>query len=61
MDGFGAARWKVEREKELAVLRIEPFRKLPREEKAWLFQEGARRLAFLVPGDDRHKVRVVTR
>ena len=60
VDGFGAARWKVEREKELAVLRIEPFRKLPREKKAWVLEEGARLLAFLVPGDDRHDVRIVT-
>ena len=51
VDGFGSARWKVEREKgDRAVLRIEPFRKLTRAEEAEVSEEGERLLSF-VAGD----------
>jgi hypothetical protein len=47
VDGFGSARWKVEREKEKAVLRIEAFRRLSRAEKASVAEEGERLLSFI--------------
>ena len=51
VDGFGSARWKVDREKgDKAVLRIEPFRKLSRAEKAGVSEEGEGLLSF-VAGD----------
>jgi winged helix DNA-binding protein len=48
VDGFGAARWKVEREKELAVLRIEPFGRISRAEKNAVSEEAERLLSFVV-------------
>jgi winged helix DNA-binding protein len=47
VDGFGAARWKVGREKDLAVLRIEPVRRLDRAEKEAVSEEAERLLAFV--------------
>jgi hypothetical protein len=52
VDGFGSARWKVEREKDKAIMRIEPFRRLSRAEKAEVSEEGGRLLSFLA-GDAR--------
>jgi winged helix DNA-binding protein len=54
VDGFGSARWKVEREKEKAVLRIEAFRRLSRAEKASVAEEGERLLSFIA-GDARSR------
>ena len=48
VDGFGSARWKMEREREAATLLVEPFGKLPRAAKAEVAEEGARLL--VVPG-----------
>ena len=50
VDGFGSARWKVSREEDTAILRVEPFRKLSRVEKAGVSEEGERLLSF-VAGD----------
>jgi hypothetical protein len=47
VDGFGSARWKVERERDTTVMRIEPFRRLSREERATVSEEGERLLSFL--------------
>jgi winged helix DNA-binding protein len=47
VDGFGSARWKVEREKEKAVLRIEPFRRLPRADKEAVSEESEHLLSFV--------------
>jgi hypothetical protein len=57
VDGFTAARWKLEREKDAATLRIEPFRKLSRADKAQIAPEGARLIAFLAEGATSHDVR----
>jgi len=57
VDGFGSARWKVERERDTATLRIEPFRKLPRADRAAVSQEGARLLAFLAVDATKQRVR----
>jgi hypothetical protein len=56
-DGFIAARWKPEREKDLATLRIEPFRPLGREEKSKVAEEGARLMSFLEPDAGRRDLR----
>ena len=47
VDGFTAARWKLERGKEMATLLIEPFRAMTRLERTQVFEEGARLAAFL--------------
>lgn len=57
VDGFGSARWKVQRDKNTATLQIEPFRKLPRTDKSAVSEEGARLLAFLAADADRRDVR----
>jgi hypothetical protein len=57
VDGFGSARWKVEREKDKAVLRIEPFRKLSRAEKAEASEEGEDLLSFLAGDARSHDIR----
>jgi len=47
VDGFIAARWHAFREEERARLRVEPFRKLTRGERADLEAEGHRLLVLL--------------
>ncbi|MEX2421742.1 MAG: winged helix DNA-binding domain-containing protein [Actinomycetota bacterium] len=59
VDGFGSARWKMEREKDTATLRVEPFRKLTRADTSAVSEEGARLLAFLAADAIRRNVRVV--
>ena len=49
VDGFGSARWKMERDREAATLLVEPFGKLPRAAKAEVAEEGAKLLTFLAP------------
>jgi DNA glycosylase AlkZ-like len=49
VDGFGSARWKMERDRETATLLVEPFGKLPRAARAEVAEEGARLLTFLAP------------
>lgn len=58
VDGFIAARWKLERQKDLATLRVEPFRPLARKEKAEVADEGARLMSFLEPDAGRRDLRV---
>jgi hypothetical protein len=57
VDGFTAARWKLEREKDAATLRIEPLRGLSRADKAQIAPEGARLIAFLAEDATSHDVR----
>jgi hypothetical protein len=47
VDGMGAARWRLVRTKAEATLRIEPFRRLTRAERAETRSEGANLAAFL--------------
>ena len=47
VDGFGRARWKLERADGTATLRIEPFGRLSRDERAELSDEGRRLIRFL--------------
>ena len=58
VDGFTAARWKLERDEATAVLAVEPFRRLARADRAEVTEEGTRLLGFLAPDTDRRDVRV---
>lgn len=60
VDGFGAARWKLGREKDTATLRVEPFRRLTRTERGDVTEEGARLAAFLAEDAGSRDVRVAT-
>jgi hypothetical protein len=57
VDGFGSARWKVEREKDKAIIRIEPFRRLSRGERTEVSEEGGRLLSFLAGDAGSHDIR----
>ncbi len=52
VDGTGAARWRLFETKTDATLRIEPFRKMTRRERADTREEAARLAAFLAPEAD---------
>jgi hypothetical protein len=52
VDGTVAARWRLVETKTGARLRIEPFRRLAREERADARAEGVRLAAFLAPQTD---------
>jgi hypothetical protein len=56
-DGFGAARWKLSRDGDDATLRVEPFGKLGRADRAAVSEEGERLAAFLAPESGRRTVR----
>jgi hypothetical protein len=58
VDGFVAARWKLDREDDEAILRIEPLVKLSREDRAAVSEEGKRLAAFLAGDTARRKVRI---
>ena len=58
VDGFTSARWILERERDAATLRIEPFSRLTRSERAELADEGDRLAAFLVDGAGSRDVRI---
>jgi hypothetical protein len=57
VDGFVAARWKLEGDGAEATLRIEPFRTLPRVERSDVSEEGRRLATFLAPDAARLRVR----
>jgi hypothetical protein len=58
VDGFTTARWKLEREKDTATLRIEAFRKLSRADRTEVTEEAARLIDFLAEDTTTHDVRV---
>ena len=58
VDGLTSARWILERETGAATLRIEPFRRLTRGERAEVADEGDRLAAFLTDGEGPHDVRI---
>jgi hypothetical protein len=60
VDGFGAARWKVERDGERATLWVEPFAKVGPSDRAEISEEGERLLAFHAPDADPRAVRFRT-
>jgi hypothetical protein len=49
VDGFGAARWRLFETKADATMRIEPFRRLTRDERADVRAEAGLLAAFLAP------------
>ncbi len=57
-DGFTTARWKMEREKDSATLRVEPFRTVTRDEGAAIAAEGERLLEFLAADTGRRDLQV---
>jgi Winged helix DNA-binding domain len=60
VDGFGAARWRAELERDRSTLWVEPFAKVARDDRAGVTEEGERLLAFLAPEIDRRDVRFRT-
>jgi hypothetical protein len=58
VDGFTSARWILERERDEAALRIEPFRRLTRAERDEVTDEGQRLAAFLTDGEGTRDVRI---
>jgi hypothetical protein len=52
VDGMGAARWRLVEAKAGAALRIEPFRRLTRDERNKTREEAGRLAAFLTPDPD---------
>jgi hypothetical protein len=57
VDGFAAARWKLSVDDDDATLRVEPFGKLGRDDRASVSVEGERLAAFLAPESGRRTVR----
>ena len=57
VDGFAAARWRLRAQDGRATLRIEPFGRLRREDRAAVSEEGERLAAFLAPEAERRDVR----
>ena len=57
VDGFAAARWRLWTEGGDAILRVEPFGKLRRDDRAAVSEEGERLAAFLAPETERRTVR----
>jgi winged helix DNA-binding protein len=59
VDGFVAGTWKIKRARASADLLVEQFRRLGREEKAEVSEEGTRLLGFAAEQRDRRSVRFV--
>jgi len=57
VDGFVAARWKLDRDGNEATLRVEPFVKIARESRAAVSEEGERLAAFLAADATRRRMR----
>jgi Winged helix DNA-binding domain len=57
VDGFAAARWRLSVDGDDATLRIEPFGRLGRDDRASVSVEGKRLAAFLAPESGRRTVR----
>ena len=61
VDGFVAARWKLEESKSNALLRVEPFRRLSPAERSDVREEGKRVAEFLAAASAKREVRIVAR
>ena len=57
VDGFGAGTWGLQRMKDEAVVRIEPFAPLSRGDRAAASAEGERLARFMAPDAKTHRVR----
>jgi hypothetical protein len=54
VDGFFRGLWRVAREGPVAIVRVEPFDRFTRAERAAVVAEGERLAAFTAPDCDRH-------
>jgi hypothetical protein len=61
VDGFTAARWKLEGAKDPTTLRVEPFRRLTRVERTAVSEEGARLAALLAEDTGSLDIRIVAK
>ncbi|MFC5652949.1 winged helix DNA-binding domain-containing protein [Paenibacillus solisilvae] len=59
IDGFARGLWRIEQERDSAVLVIEPFVPLSQAAAAALHEEGARLLAFAIPKIAAHHVQIL--
>ena len=50
LDGFVAGVWKIEKTKKAAILIVEPFASLSRQDRDALAEEGGRLLSFATDG-----------
>jgi hypothetical protein len=57
VDGFVASQWRIERERDGAVLVIQPFRPVAEAARAMLEREGTALLAFTAPRATRRTIR----
>jgi hypothetical protein len=60
VDGFAAARWRLQQDDDVATLTVEPFGTLSRPERAAVADEGARLALFLAPEAERRTLRFGT-
>ncbi|MDY7231219.1 winged helix DNA-binding domain-containing protein [Hyalangium rubrum] len=60
VDGFVHGIWKLQRHRDTATLRIEPFRRLSKPERTALTEEGARLLSFAAADARAQDVRFTT-
>jgi hypothetical protein len=58
VDGFFHGTWKIERVRDRATLRIEPFQRLGKRDRANLAEEGARLLAFAAADADARNIQI---
>ncbi len=58
LNGYIEGLWSIKRDSGLAVLHIDPFRPLTKEEQLDLIQEGQKLLEFAAPGVD-HEIRFI--
>jgi Winged helix DNA-binding domain len=59
VDGFMSARWRMDRDGDHALLRVEPWRALSRADRAEVTDEGRALLGFLA-ADARHRVTIAS-
>jgi hypothetical protein len=58
VDGFTTARWRMDRQKDTATLRVEPFRRLDRLGRAELAEEGEGLVRFLAADAKNHALKI---
>jgi len=61
LDGFTAATWTIDADRDAATLTVHPLRTLSVTERVMMITEGESLLAFLAPGAGEHAVRVEER
>jgi hypothetical protein len=61
VDGFFRGTWKITRHHDTALLTIEPFEVLPKQDRSTLAEEGARLLAFAAADAQAHDIQFTIR